>query len=226
MAGNTAVLMIDVQNMYKSTDGTRELLGWPPIWRMAEVVEECRQLMVEARRQGIPVIYSRASSRADGADAIPSRKKLATAKSLDQLPFDPVEAEWKMQIMDEVAPQPGDIVMDKLRPSFFEFTALEAVLMNLGVTRLVIAGLQTNVCVESTARSALAHNYEVAIPLDAVSTDGPALHEGALNALRVLYAEVAPWRELLTPGDEWMRAVTTPNYGRDPAYWDETAASV
>lgn len=226
MPGRTAVLMIDVQNMYKSVDGTRERLGWPPIWRMAEVVEECRLLLEEARSRGIPVIYSRATSRDDAADVSPSRAKLYSARGLDALPVDPIESEWKKQIMDEVAPQPVDIVMDKLRPSFFEFTALEAVLMNLGVTRLVIAGLQTNVCVESTARSALAHNYEVGIPEDAVSTDGPDLHEGALNAMRVLYAEVAPWRELLAPGAEWSRAVTTPNYGRNPSYWDETLVTL
>lgn len=221
----TAVLMIDVQNMYKSTDGVRERLGWPPIWRMGEVVEECRLLLEHARASGIPVVYSRASGRADRADAAPNRTKLARARGLDVLPVDPAEEAWKKEIMDEVAPQPGDIVMDKLRPSFFEFTSLEAVLMNLDVTRLVIAGLQTNVCVEATTRSALAHNYEVAVPEDAVSTDGPDLHHGALNSMRVLYTEVAPWRELLAPGAEWNRAYTTPNYGRDPAYWDERAAT-
>ncbi len=89
--------------------------------------------------------------------------------------------------MDAVAPVEGDIVIDKLRPSLFEFTPAEVILMNLGVTRLVIAGLQTNVCVEATTRSA--HNYEVAIAEDAVSTDGIDLHTGALNSMRVLHAE-------------------------------------
>lgn len=111
--------------------------------------------------------------------------------------------------MDEVAPQPGDVVIDKLRPSFFVFTALEPVLMNIGVTRLLIGGLQTNVCVEATARSALAHNYEVAVAEDAVSTDGPDLHHAALNSMRVLYTEVAPWRDLLADGAVWDRAFTT-----------------
>jgi ureidoacrylate peracid hydrolase len=125
--------------------------------------------------------------------------------------------------MDALAPVEGDIVIDKLRPSLFEFTPIEVILRNLGVTRLVIAGLQTNVCVEATARSALARNYEVAIAQDAVSTDGPDLHYGALNSMRVLYAEVAPWRELLSADVPWDRAFTTPNYGRNPSYWDETA---
>jgi ureidoacrylate peracid hydrolase len=219
MTSNTAILMIDVQNMYKSTDGMRERLGWPPIWRMAEVVEECRLLLEDARAKGIPVIYSRAVGRRDGADMAPRSVRMGEYSGLAEMPFDEAEYTWKQQIMDEVAPEAGDIVIDKLRPSFFEYTALEPVLMNLGVTRLVVAGLQTNVCVEATTRSALAHNFEVAIPEDAVSTDGPDLHWGALNSMRVLYAEVAPWRELLAPDAMWDRAFTTPNYGRNPAYW-------
>lgn len=221
----TAILMIDVQNMYKSEDGERDRLGWPPIWRMAEVVEECRLLLEYARERGMPVIYSQAGGRADGADRPLHRDKLFAARGMEEFPADPVEAAWKREIMDEVAPQEGDIVMTKLRPSFFEFTALEAVLMNLDVKRLVVAGLQTNVCVEATVRSALAHNYDTAVPEDAVSTDGPDLHTGALNSMKVLNVEVGPWRDLLAPGDPWMRAVTTPNYGRNPDYWDQRVMS-
>jgi ureidoacrylate peracid hydrolase len=55
----------------------------------------------------------------------------------------------------------------------------------------------------------------------APSTDGPALHAGALDAMRVLLVEVAPWRELIAPGARWDRALNTAYYGRDPAYWTE-----
>lgn len=213
--------MIDLQNMYKSDDGSRAPLGWPPIWRMTEVVEDCRLLAESARSMGIPVIYTRAVARADGADATPSRAALAARRGVGGVQVDRAHADWKKQIMDEVAPAPGDIGIDKLRPSLFEFTPVEAILANLGVTRLLIAGLQTNVCVEATARSALAHNYRVAVAEDAVSTDGPDLHAGSLNSMRVLYAEVAPWQELLADGVPWDRAFTTPNYGRNAAYWDE-----
>lgn len=219
-----AVLMIDLQNMYLSGDGSRAALGWPPIWRLAEVVEECRSLAEFARDAGIPVIYTRAVARADGADSPPSRARLSSSKRVAPQPADPAHAEWKKQIMDAVAPVEGDIVIDKPRPSLFEFTPAEAILANLGVNRLVIVGLQTNVCVEATTRSALAHNYQVAVAEDAVSTDGPDLHVGALNSMRVLYAEVAPWRELLADGVPWDRAFTLPNYGRNPDYWDETLA--
>jgi len=63
-------------------------------------------------------------------------------------------------------------VIDKLRWDAFHFTELEPILRNLGTRRLIIAGLQTNVCVETTARTAMMRNFEVAVPEDAVSTDG------------------------------------------------------
>ncbi|CAN5258694.1 pyrimidine utilization protein B [soil metagenome] len=219
---STAVLMIDMQNMYYAEDGVRDALGWPPIWRLEETVAECAALLAAARESGIPVIYSRAVESAAGAvGGNPRFAALARHRTLPQT--DPATDLWKTQIMDAVAPQPGDIVLEKTRPSFFEYTELEPLLGNLGVRRLIVAGLQTNVCVEATTRSALAHNFEVGIPVDAVSTDGPALHEAALNSMRVLYAEVAPWRELMADDAAWDRAFTTPNYGRDPAYWSEPA---
>jgi ureidoacrylate peracid hydrolase len=57
-------------------------------------------------------------------------------------------------------------------------------------------------------------NFGVAVAEDAVSTDGIPLHLNALNAMRVLYIEVGPWRELTAPDAPWDRAFTTPHYGR------------
>jgi ureidoacrylate peracid hydrolase len=212
MMAATAILMIDVQKMYLEQD-KRDLFCWPPIWRLGEVVEECRQLLVAGRAAGLPVIYTRAVQRPDGADVMPSIHRLVASLGQDDLPLADASAA-SSEIMDEVAPAPGDIVIDKLRWDAFHFTELEPVLRNLGVQRLLIAGLQTNVCVESTARTAMMRNFEVAVAEDAVSTDGIPLHFNALDAMRVLYVEVAPWRELIAPGSRWDRAFTTPDYGR------------
>lgn len=130
---------------------------------------------------------------------------------------------WRAELMDAVAPQPGEIVLEKTRDSFFAYTELDPVLRSMGTQRLVIAGLQTNVCIEATVRAGLERNYDVAVAQDAVSTDGPDLHHGSLNSMRVLYTEVAPWRELLADNASWDRAYSTPNYGRNPDYWSEPA---
>lgn len=215
MTAATAILMIDVQKRYLD-QARRDMLGWPPIWRLGEVVQECRQLLAAGRAAGIPVIYTRMVQRPDSADATPRMRRLLASVTRDGAPPLPAPRADAAEIMDEVAPGPGDIVIDKPRWDAFHYTELDPVLRNLGVQRLIIAGLQTNVCVETTARVAMMRNFEVAVPEDAVSTDGVPLHFGALDAMRVLYIEVAPWRELIAPGAAWDRAFTTPRYGRTP----------
>ena len=213
MTATTAILMIDMQKMYLEQQ-KRDVFGWPPIWRLSEVVEECRLLLGAGRAAGMPIIYTRAVRRPDGADATPRmRRLLASMASSGVQPLADCSGA-SSEIMDEVAPLSGDIVIDKLRWDAFHFTELEPILRNFGTQRLIIAGLQTNVCVETTARTAMMRNFEVAVPEDAVSTDGIALHANALDAMRVLYIEVAPWRELTATGAPWDRAFTTPHYGR------------
>lgn len=219
---DTGLLMIDMQNTYLADDGVRDALGWPPIWRLEEIISECAALLAEARALGVPVIYSRAvGSEAGALGANPRTRRLMQHRAA-RIPEICVEDQrWKAQIMDAVAPQPGDVVLTKTRHSFFAYTELEPLLRNLGVRRMIVAGLQTNVCVEATVRDGLACNFEVAVPDDAVSTDGPDLHQAALNSMRVLYVEIAPWRELIAPGAAWDRAFSTANYGRNPQYWQE-----
>ncbi|MGW2665925.1 cysteine hydrolase family protein [Nocardia tengchongensis] len=226
MVTNLVVLMIDVQNGYIADDRVRDVLGWPPIWRLDEVLAECADLLTAARASNIPVVYSRAVTSAAGILAANPRAVRHQRSRISQIPTQSaVQREWRTQIIDTLAPAADDLVLEKTRPSFFTYTELDPVLKSLGAQRLLIAGLQTNVCVEATARAALDHNYEVAVAEDAVSTDGPALHYGSLDSMRVLYVEVAPWRELIAADDPWDRAFTTPNYGRDPGYWDETTIS-
>ncbi|MDQ1129919.1 cysteine hydrolase family protein [Microbacterium sp. SORGH_AS_0888] len=215
MTQRTAVIMIDMQNMYLQQE-RRSALGWPPIWNFDTVVAECAALLSFARDARVPVIYTRQTSRADGADATPSmRRLLADHGATTDSPIG-AEEEWGSQILNAVAPKPGDIVIEKHRWDAFFNTDLDPILRNLDVTRLVVAGLQTNVCVETTSRTGMMKNFDVAVPEDAVSTDGEVLHRNALDALRVLYVEVAPWRELLAPVAPWERRFTTPGYGRAP----------
>lgn len=214
MSERTALIMIDMQNMYLQQE-RRSALGWPPIFEFDRVVAECAALLAAAREKGMPVIYTRQTSRADGADITPSMRRLLS----DAPAPSPIgaEADWGSEILDAVAPQPGDIVIEKHRWDAFFNTDLDSILRNLDVNRLVIAGLQTNVCVETTSRTAMMKNFDVAVPEDAVSTDGEALHVNALDSIRVLYIEVAPWRELLAADAAWDRRFTTPGYGRTAA---------
>lgn len=219
-----AVLMIDVQNGYIADDRVRDVLGWPPIWRLNEVLDECGGLLSAARAARIPIVYSQqVASRVGQLAANPRAARHLRLRTVSMPELTAAQQQWRREIVAQLAPTAGDLVLEKTRHSFFTYTELDPILRSLGVRRLLVAGLQTNVCVEATVRGALERNFEVAVAEDAVSTDGPDLHHGALNSMRVLYVEVAPWRELIAEGAQWDRAFTTPNYGRNPAYWDETA---
>ncbi|WP_327116606.1 cysteine hydrolase [Nocardia sp. NBC_01730] len=218
---STVLLMIDLQNSYLVQD-VRDALGWPPIWRLNEVVTECAALLAAARSAGIPVIYSRQTLSPAGQLAFNPRAARHRRYRASRVPhLSPEDKVWRSQLMEAVAPESDDVVLEKTRHSFFAYTELGPILRSLGAQRLIVAGLQTNVCVEATVRAGLEHNFEVAVAQDAVSTDGPALHHAALNSMRVLYVEVAPWRDLIEAGAAWNTAYTTPNYGRDTAYWND-----
>ncbi|MEV0766964.1 cysteine hydrolase family protein [Nocardia salmonicida] len=223
MSHNTALLMIDMQNGYMRQD-LRDPLGWPPIWRLSEIVGECAGLLAAAREAGMPVVYSQ--QQPSPAGELASNPRSAQHRRLrdSRVPASTAaERQWNAQIMDAVAPKADDVVLPKTRHNFFAWTELGPVLRSLRVERLIFAGLQTNVCVEATVRAGLEHNFSVAVAEDAVSTDGPDLHFASLNSMRVIYVEVDTWRELIKPNAPWDRAFRTPHYGRNPEYWSDPA---
>lgn len=84
LRGNTLViLVIDVQKTYLD-QARRHALGWPSIWRLPEVVGECRRVLAAGRAAGIPVIYTRMMSDPDGADITPSAHRLLASVIRDR----------------------------------------------------------------------------------------------------------------------------------------------
>jgi len=82
-----------------------------------------------------------------------------------------------------VQPEPGDIEIEKIRFDSFIETALDAQLRARGIDTLIITGVSTDCCVDSTARSAFQRDYDVFVVADACAASSPHLHYGALAAL-------------------------------------------
>ena len=88
-----------------------------------------------------------------------------------------------VQIWPEIAPQPGDIVMEKIRQSGFMYTRLEATLKELEVKNILVAGVATGACVECTARDAVARDYSVILLSDVTAASGlPDLGWGEVDS--------------------------------------------
>ncbi|MFC7401619.1 cysteine hydrolase family protein [Citricoccus sp. GCM10030269] len=187
---STAVLVIDMQNGFVHPEGSlpQAGLGQP---NTPQVIAENAALLEEARRAGLPVIYTRHVYRADFID-MPERNRR-------DIPLDPpplVKGSWDGDVHDDVQPMPGDNIIDKNRYDAFLYTDLEVVLRALGVKRLLVTGVVTSICVESTVRSGHQRDFEMFVASDCVSAPETE-HEAALNIMARMFADVGPWRELL-----------------------------
>jgi nicotinamidase-related amidase len=93
-----------------------------------------------------------------------------------------------IDVIDELAPQPGEAVVDKLGYGAFFGTDLDARLRARGVRSLVVTGTVTQICVEETAREAFHHGYATTVVTDAVSSFAPDLHAATLRNLAMKFA--------------------------------------
>ena len=190
---DTALLVIDMQNGFCHPDGSFAQLDLD-ITMCTEAINGCARLVEAARAAGVPVIFTRYVYRSDYANGgvlvhelLPA---LAEVKSL-------AAGTWDAELVDELEPQAGDFVIDKARYSAFYGTGLEPVLTSLGVRSLVIGGVTTNMCVETTARDASQRDYRVFVVRDATGELDPARHELALGTLGFGFGWVTDVEEVL-----------------------------
>ncbi len=180
--GETGLLIIDLQYLDAHPDlglgrtarekGQESELRYR-FDRIAEILPAVDRLAAACRVAGIQVIYLRiATARADGRDGSPSLRGLWCA-----------EGSREAEVLDEIKPQPGDIVMSKSSISAFSSTALDAVLHNLGIRTLIAAGIVTNGCVELTMRDAADRGYFGVIVDDCCGANSEALHRDALGRM-------------------------------------------
>lgn len=187
---DAAVLVIDMQNGFCHPDGSvpRYL---EPLPRMAEVVAANADLLAAAREAGLPILYTRHVFRPDRLDAPPST---VAAFPADAEPL--LRGSWDADIIDELAPEPDDVIIDKNRFDAFLYTDLEVVLRALGVRRLLVTGVVTSICVESTVRSAQQRDFTVHVAEDCTSAPADQ-HQAALDVMAYIFATVAPWKACL-----------------------------
>ena len=185
-----ALLVIDVQGEYFDPDGPA------CVEHARDIVGNVNRLIDAFRVQGLPVVLVRHAHRADGSDA-GRMGDFSAVEEEDSF----VEGTPRVAFIPELHVEPGDVVVTKRRYSAFRGTDLEAVLHTAGTRAVVICGLMTSFCCETTARDAHGRDYEVLFAADAV--EGPDLedaegrevpHDAVLantvTALRAGFAEI------------------------------------
>jgi|SRR5208337_1547389 len=159
-----ALLIIDMQNDF--------VLEGRPL-RVASarmVIPKIREVLAAFRAKKLPVFHIVRVHRKDGSDVEITRQDLFRKK-----PF-AVEGTPGAAIVDELTPLPGEYVIPKIRMSAFIGTELDLMLRNLGITDLVVAGIQTPNCIRTTVFDAIAYNYPTVLVGDATGAQTDDIH--------------------------------------------------
>lgn len=202
----TALLVVDMQNAFASRGGMLDLAG-VDVSAAAGVVASARLVCEAARRAGLPVVYLTIGYPADlstagGPDSPNPRKELALCLMRERpelrgklLTF----GTWDFEIVDALAPAPGDTVIVKSRYSGFHGTELDSVLRSRGVRNLLMMGIASNVCVESTLRDAYFLEYWPVMVADATMPAGPpAIQQATEYNVRTFFGWVTTSEDLAT----------------------------
>lgn len=202
----TAVVVVDMQNDFASPGGMFDRAGLP-IAGIQAIVPNARAVLDAARRRRIFVTYLKMAFLADLADSgyptSPTWLKHApfhVGEDVTAPNGEPsrilIRDTWNTEIIEELAPEPGDAVVYKSRFSGFHGTELHEILQARRIQRLIVVGATTSVCVDSTVRDAMFLDYHCLVVSDAtaepIAQDAPrSNHEASLLTFELLFAHVA-----------------------------------
>jgi ureidoacrylate peracid hydrolase len=201
----SAVVVVDMQNAFASKKGMLDIAG-VDISGAPAVIRSTARLLETARRAGVPVVYLQMGFKPDlsnsGGPSAPNWHKELALRLMACRPELKgtllTEGTWDFQIVDELRPQPGDLVVVKSRYSGFANTILDAELKSRGIRYLFFTGIATNVCVETTLRHAFVMDYWPILITDAVMAAGPrAMQEATLFNVESYFGWTIPAGEFI-----------------------------
>ena len=179
-ADETAILVVDMQNAYASAGGYLDLAGFD-IGGAERVIAQSAKVLDAARAAGLPIIYFQNGWDPDyveaGGPGSPNWHKsnaLRTMRARPELHGKLLaRGGWDYELVEGLAPKPGDIRLHKTRYSGFFNSQLDSVLRARGIRNIVFLGIATNVCVESTLRDGFHLEYFGIMLEDATHQAGP-----------------------------------------------------
>jgi ureidoacrylate peracid hydrolase len=175
----TALIVVDMQNAYASKNGYLDKAGFD-ISSTGRVIAQTAKAIIAARAMGIPIVFFQNGWDKEyteaGGPGSPNWYKSNALKTMRKQPELMgtllAKGTWDYELVDELKPLEGDIIIPKTRYSGFYNTNLDSMLRSRGIRNLVFTGIATNVCVESTLRDGFFLEYFGVVLADATHQAG------------------------------------------------------
>jgi biuret amidohydrolase len=182
-----ALLMIDMQRDFLEPGGFGAALG-NDVARLAPAIAPAARLIAAFRRHGLPVIHTREAHRPDLSDCPPAKRARGDARlrigDIGPMGRILVAGEPGADIVPALAPAAGEIVIDKPGKGAFYATRLGEALAARRISHLVVGGVTTEVCVQTTLREANDRGFECLVVEDATESYFPEFKAAALAMVR------------------------------------------
>lgn len=184
---HTAIIMIDMQRDFILPGGFGEVLG-NDVSLLAAAIPIASRLLDWGRARGMPVIHTKEAHAADLSDCPPAKLKRGAPKLRigDPGPMGRIliEGEPGSDFIPELSPRANEAVIVKPGKGAFHATQLDHMLRKANITHLLIGGVTTEVCVQTTMREANDRGYECLLVEDATESYFPAFKEATLAMIR------------------------------------------
>ncbi len=190
----TAVVLIEYQNEFVSKGGVlHEAVA--EVMAQTNMLANSARLARAARQKGAAIVHAPIAF-APGYHEITRHPYGILKGVVDGKAF--VKGSWGAAIVDDLAPEEGDIVVEGKRGlDAFASTNIDFILRSKGVKTVAIGGFLTNCCVESTMRTAYEHGFEVITLVDCMAATSPAAHENAIKHDFGMFSKPMPSNEFL-----------------------------
>jgi ureidoacrylate peracid hydrolase len=189
-AFNFGLLVVDMQNGFVSKGGSYDLLGMNTE-EYRKIIPKTKELIDFCRANLIPVFYTEAIREPSGIDLLTRVHRLLPVTREERLKVPIcVRGTWDAETIYEIKPANSDHVVIKRRDSAFQDTELRVWLQSEGINTLIICGVDTSICVETSLRDAFNIGYDVILISDATASGISKHYETTLERVRDYYGLV------------------------------------